>query len=482
MKTFICYTLLFVGLFYSLTSLAQYDPDKVCRIENGEIIFSLNLTWSEKEKKAVSKQFDLDSILIAQVYQGKSAITVAGETWIAKKVKANLVELSKPVQSKNEKSLKIDDLFLEVDNWMNFTGKAAETSVTWGVNDFKLSYVFVYNQKSARFYLPASKTAHKVYIAGTFNDWSTTLTPMQHVSDGWMVDVNLKPGKYGYKFIVDGEWITDPNNKLREDNGEGDYNSIVYCCNHRFELKGYKDARNVVVTGNFFSWNPKGIAMNKTSDGWALPVYLRDGTYAYKFLVDKEWITDPANKEVRKDADGHMNSFVEIGKPYLFKLDGFTTADKVILAGSFNGWSQNELVMNKTDKGWQLPYVVSAGNYEYKFIVDGEWMTDPANPFSTGSGNKVNSFIALKANYLFKLEKFPDAKTVIVTGSFNGWNKDGYRMTRQGGKWILPIYLQPGKYTYKFVVDGNWIIDPANKLYEQNEYDNYNSVLWIDPF
>ena len=109
-------------------------------------------------------------------------------------------------------------------------------------------------------------------------------------------------------------------------------------------------------------------------------------------------------------------------------------------------------------------------------------MTDPANPFTTGSGNIENSFIALRANHIFELEKFQGAKTVIVSGSFNQWNKDDYRMERQGGKWILPIYLHPGKYTYKFIVDGNWIIDPFNKLYEQNETDTDNSVLWIDPF
>ena len=222
--------------------------------------------------------------------------------------------------------------------------------------------------------------------------------------------------------------------------------------------------------------------MNKTPDGWSLPIYLRDGTYAYKFLVDNQWMTDPSNKEVRKDGNGNLNSFIGIGEPYLFKLDGFTTANKVILTGTFNGWNESELVMNKTEKGWQLPYVISAGNYEYKFIVDGDWMTDPANVFTTGMGNKVNSFIALKANYVFKLEKFPDAKTVIVTGSFNNWSEDGYRMTRKGGNWILPIYLQPGKYTYKFIIDGDWIIDSSNKLYEQNEHGTNNSVLWIEPF
>jgi hypothetical protein len=221
--------------------------------------------------------------------------------------------------------------------------------------------------------------------------------------------------------------------------------------------------------------------MNQTSDGWSLPIYMRDGTYTYKFLVDNQWMTDPANPSVRKDADGNMNSFIEIGKPYLFKLEGFTSAKKVVLTGNFNHWNETELVMDKTAKGWQLPYVISAGNYEYKFIVDGRWMTDPANPFTTGLGDTENSFIALKANHIFELNKFPDARTVIVTGSFNGWDKNSYRMVKEVGKWVLPIYLKPGKYTYKFVIDGTWILDPNNKLYEQNEYNTYNSVLWVDP-
>jgi hypothetical protein len=53
-------------------------------------------------------------------------------------------------------------------------------------------------------------------------------------------------------------------------------------------------------------------------------------------------------------------------------------------------------------------------------------------------------------------------------------------MIREGGKWIFPIYLAPGKYTYKFIVDGKWILDPVNKLYEPNEYGTDNTVLWID--
>jgi len=483
MKTIACYTLLFLALLLnSPVARAQFDPDKVCRIEDGQVIFTLNLKWSEKEKKEVSKLFDLDSALIAQVYSGKSVIVIGDESWKVKKLPADLVELSKSIQSKPNKNIKINDIFLVLDKWMNFAGNEPESSVIYGVNNFEVSNAFIYSSNTARFYLPIRKTAQKVYISGTFNNWSTTQTPMKMMDNGWMVDLKLKPGKYAYKFIVDGRWTTDPSNKLRERGDAGDYNSVVYCCNHLFELKGHKDARKVVVTGNFYGWNPRGLAMNPTSDGWSLPIYLRDGTYAYKFLVDNEWMTDPGNPTVREDADGNLNSFLSIGQSFLFKLDGYTTAEKVVLTGSFNGWSENELVMDKTAKGWQFPYVVSAGNYEYKFIVDGEWMIDPANPFTSGSGDTQNSFIALKANHVFELNQYPEAKSVIVTGSFNGWNTQGYRMAKEGGKWILPIYFQPGKYTYKFIVDGTWILDPANKLYEQNEYDTNNSVLWVEPF
>ena len=152
----------------------------------------------------------------------------------------------------------------------------------------------------------------------------------------------------------------------------------------------------------------------------------------------------------------------------------------MVLTGSFNNWSRNELLMKKTQSGWELPYVVAPGNYEYKFIVDGKWMPDPENPFTIGKGELINSLIALKANYIFELNGFENAKSVLVTGNFNGWNRDGYKMSREDGKWILPLNLHPGKYIYKFIVDGKWILDPANKLYEANEYGTDNSVLWIE--
>lgn len=482
MKTIICLLLLVMSLVnVSFDAAAQFNPEKVCRVEDGQLIFTLNLKWTEKEKKQVAELYDLDSLLVDQIYKGVTAIPIGGEIWTVKKLQGNLVEVSKSMTAKPTKSSGLNDVFLILDQWANFAGTENAKSVIYGVNDFDVQNAFVYRNGIARFYLPSGKNrAQKVYISGTFNNWSTTQTPMKFVANGWMIDLKLKPGKYAYKFIVDGQWITDPSNNLREYGGEGSDNSVVYCYNHEFILKGFSNARKVVVTGNFFNWNKRGIALTRTTDGWSLPMYLRDGTYLYKFLVDGKWVVDPANKSVRVDLQGNVNSQLSIGESYLFKLKGYPTASKVVFAGDFNGWNDSELLMEKTADGWQIPYVLAPGNYEYKFIADGKWLSDPSNPFTTGSGNYVNSFIALKANHIFELTKHLDAKVVVVTGSFNGWKTSDYRMIREGAKWIFPIYLAPGKYTYKFIVDGKWILDPVNKLYEPNEYGTDNTVLWID--
>lgn len=53
--------------------------------------------------------------------------------------------------------------------------------------------------------------ATRVFIAGTFNDWSTDATPLLNAGDNsWAVDITLPPGHHEYRFVVDGEWMDDP--------------------------------------------------------------------------------------------------------------------------------------------------------------------------------------------------------------------------------------------------------------------------------
>jgi len=491
--------LLFFMLFLftpAITIMAQVKPDNVCYINNGRIYFQLDKRWTYEQKQEISALFSLDSTLIEHAFEGKPIITADSLTWDVNKINDNIVELSKPVAKTKAGYLPNDVLLLD-ENWFvkpvpgaqvvfpfNFPFPGSPSffyADKYGVNKFAKEPLVKYENGTACFYLPGYAKTGQVYLSGTFNNWSTMETPMKKTAAGWETCLALPPGKYLYKYITDGRWIHDPNNQLKERDGQAGYNSVVYCYNHVFELAGNEKAKKVYVSGSFNGWKRNDLRMNKVAGGWNLPLYLEEGTHAYKFVVDGNWIIDPSNPITRKDADGNMNSFLGIGDTLLFKLNGYITSEKVILAGSFNNWSTNELLMNKTDHGWELPYVIGAGNYEYKFIVDGKWMPDPANPVTTGSGEFVNSCITVKPNFTFKLKQFPDAKNVIVTGSFNGWSRDSYQMARKDGAWVYNLYLKPGKYTYKFIVDGQWMIDPANEDWEENSEGTGNSVVWVKP-
>ena len=75
------------------------------------------------------------------------------------------------------------------------------------------------------YYDPA---AFSVSVAGSFNNWDVNATPLVKDEEGtWRVVVQLEPGDYEYKFLVDGEWKEDPQNDQSRPNGFGSYNNVV---------------------------------------------------------------------------------------------------------------------------------------------------------------------------------------------------------------------------------------------------------------
>lgn len=50
-----------------------------------------------------------------------------------------------------------------------------------------------------------------VYLAGTFNGWDPATTPLTRRADGsWAVTLDLPPGRYEYRFVVDEQWCCEP--------------------------------------------------------------------------------------------------------------------------------------------------------------------------------------------------------------------------------------------------------------------------------
>jgi chromosome partitioning protein len=76
----------------------------------------------------------------------------------------------------------------------------------------------------------------------------------------------------------------------------------------------------------------------------------------------------------------------------------------------------------------------------------------------------------------------PKAGEVYLVGDFNQWRMDeNSKLWDQGkGLWQKRMILPPGKYRYKFVVDGKWLPDPDNNFAEPNPYGGIDSVLEVD--
>jgi hypothetical protein len=107
-----------------------------------------------------------------------------------------------------------------------------------------------------------SPSAKEIFVAGDFNGWKKRYTPLlKGKDDVWRIVLELKPNRsYDYKYIIDGNWVNDPNNMDLNPDVAGGANSIIYLgtsgeilkqCDperHKFTLEGRE-----IHSGSYFS-------------------------------------------------------------------------------------------------------------------------------------------------------------------------------------------------------------------------------------
>lgn len=83
-------------------------------------------------------------------------------------------------------------------------------------------------KKATEFTVHAEK-GKAVYLAGEFNAWDPTAKKMawKARSGCYTATVKLAPGRYEYKFVIDGTWCADPENLVSVRNDQGTWNSVV---------------------------------------------------------------------------------------------------------------------------------------------------------------------------------------------------------------------------------------------------------------
>ena len=256
--------------------------------------------------------------------------------------------------------------------------------------------------------------------------------------------------------------------------------------------------KEVIVSGQFNNWTRdkwkmKKIGINTFELRKKISDFTNEFSWEFKFLINGKYWAEPndniANIAPAKTPSGSPLNVYNL-KFYTayqnedgnacFKLYGHKNAKKVILAGSFNKWDENLFAMNKVENGWEITLEIKPGSYQYRFIVDGNWIEDPYNPDKVENEyGEYNSVINITKEVTFELRNFLDAEEVILSGSFNNWSEDAPKMKKTDFGWTLNLTLTGGKHHYKFIVDNEWMLDPDNPVKEYDGKGNINSVFMV---
>ncbi|MFC1799924.1 BamA/TamA family outer membrane protein [Candidatus Eisenbacteria bacterium] len=178
---------------------------------------------------------------------------------------------------------------------------------------------------------------------------------------------------------------------------------------------------------------------------------------------------------------------------YLISLER-PDADEVMLTGSFIDWDEDGIEMEEDGKGvWKTSISLGPGEYQYKFIVDDVWMTDPdiVEQVPDGRGGFATPIIVegkrtpsykkgdKDGTIVFSLHR-PEADEITLIGSWDNWDPDGTYMERDSeGTFKAMVPLSAGLHTYKFCVDGRCIPDPdePDKVVWDRHGDKVTSVV-----
>ena len=376
------------------------------------------------------------------------------------------------------------------------------------------------NEVTFRYYDP---DASYVALRGTMNDWGET--PMTKGDDDvWSVTQTLVAGEYEYKFYFGGEdWRIDAKN-----NNQANGNSVVLVKEAEPEIATYDVTLHVynkegweklglyawdhASVSEYSSWPGKEIVANAADDTWY--DYTLEDVIAGNINIivnnmssDKQtsdlvlevaenatefWIVT-GNKHANEESAVYKEKpEIEAPKPEETEKTDVTftykneSASSVKLAGTMTNWGDGAIEMTKGANGvWSLTIALENGVHQYKLIVDGNWINDPANNDGYYDGNNiigVDTELGTKVmpgKVTFRCYA-PNAGTVSLASAMPDWTT--FEMTKDAyGVWSITKELEEGSYPYKFIVDNSWINDSSNQGPQDKDGNNIVVVEAVKP-
>lgn len=379
-----------------------------------------------------------------------------------------------------------------------------------------------------------------VYVAGSFNNWSTTATPLLPQGGGVYAATFAVNGgtAYQYKFINGNTWAGEETvpSACGVPNGFGGYNREVTvaaanitvpvvcfnecgpCATTTVTLTLQVDMSQqtvspdgVYVAGSFNTWSTTATPMTAAGGGvYSATLTVNAGsTHQYKFINGNTWAgeeTVPAACGVSNGSGGY-NREVTLGTTntsvpvvcfsqcgpcagmvnLTLQVDmGMQTVSTggIHVAGTFNNWSTTATIMNNTGGTVYSATVavIESSVHDYKFINGDTWAGEEIVPEACGVPNGSGGFnrqVTLgttnqtlpvvcfsqcgpcppQVNVTFRVDMSMETVSpdgVHIAGSFQGWNPAASPMLQTlNNVWEITFSLYQGQvYQYKFI-NGN---------------------------
>ena len=135
-------------------------------------------------------------------------------------------------------------------------------------------------------------------------------------------------------------------------------------------------------------------------------------------------------------------------------------------------FANNQITKNKVHRGF-IPAKKNSSNFNLNNLNNNNFNMNNFN--SNNNNNTLNNEKRTKL-FIFKGEDLPkNTESVQVCGSYDKWNvRHPLTYDKKENLWFVNLTLNRGKIFYKYIVNGEWIINPREKV--DNDGNNENNV------